>query len=811
MEYHNIREGELINKVARDYFSAFDTTRRIGDIDFCVAPEPDQGAFPFETPSLLWAEAKQGTGADIYESFVQLILTIGKARTFDKELPPPFLGAFDAEKIAFLPYSSVQEIFYQNDFNWRVAPSDHQTKEFQQIYQTVKATLEQQSLLFFFARDRDELNRFIRENFSEGKARLSKVRIDKNNFIVIYNKWLERVKPSIAVNWEIAKRNGIIDGDFYLADLLSRDNETLREKLYVVLNKDHYELDRKLNDMGMFSSQRTSFTDQQKAHATFWNKYERPPKEEYWEYIVNRRDLLVPQDVRERKGSFFTPRIWVELSQQYLKSTLGEDWQDEYYIWDCAAGTGNLLAGLTNKYNVWASTLDQQDVDVMKDRIANGAALLESHVFRFDFLNDDFSKLPEGLQNIINDPEKRKKLVIYINPPYAEAGDTKQRSGSGKNKTHVSNQTRIHQKYFEVIKNFAKRELYVQFLARIYGEIPGAQIAHFSTLKAIQAPYFSGFRDYFLAELKAMFVVPANSFDNVSGQFPIGFFVWNTNKKVRFEQVEADVYDGSGDFQGKKTFYSYDGYKNINHWLRPTWARLTSEQLAYLTCNSNDFQNSRSIFLQTHKHNQTSTYYKPVTKNNLVQSCIYLSVRKCIPANWLNDRDQFLHPDPGWQADALFQSNCLTYALFSDANNVQSAYGTNHWIPFRESEIDAKEKFDSNFMTDFIAGKIELDADTGLFERNGATKPLSFSAEAQAVFEAGRALWRYYHAQPDSNVNASYYDIRAYFQGRDENGRMKSRSEDENYLALLAALRERFSALTETIVPKVYDHGFLKS
>ena len=54
-----------------------------------------------------------------------------------------------------------------------------------------------------------------------------------------------------------------------------------------------------------------------------------------------RRDLLVPQDVRERKGSFFTPKIWVEKSQQYLADVLGENWQDEYYIWDCCAGTGN--------------------------------------------------------------------------------------------------------------------------------------------------------------------------------------------------------------------------------------------------------------------------------------------------------------------------------------------------------------------------------------------------------------------------------------------------------------------------------------
>jgi len=46
---------------------------------------------------------------------------------------------------------------------------------------------------------------------------------------------------------------------------------------------------------------------------------------------------------------------------------------------------------------------------------------LKNHVFQFDFLNDDFSKLQESLQDIVNNPEKRKKLVIYINPPYAEA------------------------------------------------------------------------------------------------------------------------------------------------------------------------------------------------------------------------------------------------------------------------------------------------------------------------------------------------------------------------------------------------------
>ena len=176
------------------------------------------------------------------------------------------------------------------------------------------------------------------------------------------------------------------------------------------------------------------------------------------DYIIERRDLLVPQDVRERKGSFFTPGIWVELSQKYIIAVLGNNWQDEYYVWDCAAGTGNLLAGLTNKYNIGASTLDKADVDVMKDRIRNGANLLEDHVFQFDFLNDNFTKLPKGLQNIINDEKKRKKLVIYINPPYAEAASKETVIGIGENKTDATVTTKIYNKsvdetYNELIGN----------------------------------------------------------------------------------------------------------------------------------------------------------------------------------------------------------------------------------------------------------------------------------------------------------------------------------------------------------------------
>ena len=823
MAYTHIREEELKNKIAQDYFGAFDCTRIIGNIDFCVSqspPTPEGGVLDVFAPplgdgglqSLLWAEAKKGK-ADLAKSIVQLVLTIGKARTFDKQLPPSYLGAFDAENIAFVPYSEVQEIFYQNDFNWNVTPSNYDTKEFQQVYQKVQTILATHALQFSFGEDDEELREFIQLNFVEGKASFSKIQIDKNNFLIIYNKWLATVKPTIAADWELVKKVGIIDADFYLADLLAVENITLKEKLYVLLQKNYYELDRKVNEVGLFNSSKTSFTDKQKAHTQFWNKYQRPPKEEYWDYIIERRDLLVPQDVRERKGSFFTPQIWVELSQKYLADVLGEDWQDEYYIWDCAAGTGNLLAGLTNKRRIFASTLDKQDVDVIKDRIQNGANLLEDNVFQFDFLNDSFDKLPKLLQEIVNDPEKRKKLVIYINPPYVEADN---RKGEGRKGVAIS---KIHEKYSDKM-GYTKREIYIQFLTRIYLEINGCMLADFSKLKNLQAPKFAEFRAFFKPKLEKCFIIPAKTFDNVTGHFPIGFKIWNTKIKENFTKIVAEAYNEKGSLIGTKDILAYDDVKFINDWVKTF--RITSQtSMATLIGVGSDFQNQRLVRMgEPNMKVPADNHHWQVTQDNLLQSSIYYTVRKIIPATWLNDRDQFLYPQDSWQTDKEFQHDCLAYTLFT--NNIQAQFGDNHWLPFTEDDVNARQEFASNFMVKFLLGKISSENTTALFEKDKKstkTSPLEFSLEAQAVFEAGKKLWQYYHAQINQLplhkvtkelMNASLYDIKAYFQGRNAQGKMNNKSTDEVYNELMGNLREALKVLAQKIEPKVYAHGFLK-
>jgi hypothetical protein len=92
------------------------------------------------------------------------------------------------------------------------------------------------------------------------------------------------------------------------------------------------------------------------------------------------------------------------------------------------------------------------------------------------------------------------------------------------------------------------------------------------------------------------------------------------------------------------------------------------------------------------------------------------------------------------------------------------------------------------------------------------------SQEAELVFEAGRNLWKYYHStikndntlQKSGSINASLYDIRVYFQGKNDKGKMNNKSEDETYMHLLANLREALQLLAQKIEPKVYDYGFLR-
>ena len=333
--------------------------------------------------------------------------------------------------------------------------------------------------------------------------------------------------------------------------------------------------------------------------------------------------------------------------------------------------------------------------------------------------------------------------------------------------------------------------------------------------------------------MESLFLIPANTFDNVKGQFPIGFFVWNTGANDTFKQITANVYYNTKEcIAVKEIIAPTERTQYITSWL--TGMKGSKSTIGVLAYTSNDFQNKARMRI-IDKVGQSHHTFLPISKENLISYAISFAVRLAVKHTWLNDRDQFLYPQEGWQQDHEFQNNCLVYTLFHTQNRISANEGTNHWIPFTEKKVNARLRYESHFMTDFMAGRCASGASTkyevlstaqsgdkeltkpikGTLRDLGEerafvpTEPLVFSPEAIAVLDAGRELWRYYHAQPNANPNASYYDIREYFQGRSEKGKMNAKSEDAEYNRLFLNLKEAMELLRLTIVPKVYEYKFL--
>jgi hypothetical protein len=817
------KEDTLKAHIFADFFgqARFLYRPSIDNIDFVVMDHTGR--------HVLWAEAKRSP-TPLVDMFVQLILTIGKARTFDTELPPPFLGVFDNEKMAFIPYAVLNDIFYQNDFNWKVTPSNRGTKEFAQIQRLVEDTVNKEKLVFDMRREKALLTDFIKHNLVSSAIMspdmIVRTQIDKTNFMHVFRQWSETVAPAININWDIAKRRDILMADFYLADLLSEDNRTIKDQLYVLLQSDKYELDRQIDDAGLFSIKTVAFKDDGKAHQEFWGRYVRPPKEVYWDYIVERRDLLVPQDVREQKGAFFTPPQWVAKAHEYLANIFGENWQDEYYVWDNSAGSGNLLAGLVNRDRVWASTLDRADVQVMHDRIENGANLWHANVFQFDFLNDDIKaardggKIPDKLFDLINDDAQRQKIIFLINPPYGEAGNARTRAQKGtrpnakeeaQHKAGVSD-TKTKERFNDTLGK-ALNEKYIQFFVRILNDIPDCKMGAFVKPKYICGGSMRTFRRHWKAEYLGGFATPATTHDNCTGEYPICFFVWDLAVKKDFpRRVPCEVFNVKGKDtnlevirEGRKVFYASEK-KTINDWLR-NYRYGKDDSIGIARCDGPDAQRNKYCWIaQTSIH----THKLHLNKKNLVPFCVYFAVRHCIEHRWINDSDQYFFPNKAWEHDTAFQNDCLVFTLFNSYNKIKVREGVNHWIPFREEEVGSATQFQSRFMSGFLKER-------GIGNREQGTEK-EVSPEALAALDAGRELWRYYHArvralratlQRDAPADAAFYDIREYFQGS-QDGKMNAASGDETYNGLIKTLREACGALARKIEPRVYEYGFLK-
>ncbi len=763
----------------------------------------------------IWFEAKDTYKHSTYAMFTQLLHYVQVALN-KGEYVPGFLAVIDTQKAAIMKSADVIPFLEKKTIKWGKSASSYT----QDALDAISAYIGTHFVSFKIETHEDEFISTIKNAIKSGD--IVRTQITPDNLKQVFDKWVAMIGREI---------KGVKEEDYallFFADIMHDGTVSTHLNLPAeLLHKDGapvFNLEGQIYELG-----------NKEGYRHFWAIYHKPPKAEYRNYLLERRDSLIPLDERSFKGAYYTPLAVVDKAYDKLTETLGDNWQKNYFVWDMCCGVGNLEVKHSNQRNIYMSTLDAADVDVMKATKTCVAA----QRFQYDYLNDDVTdegkiyysltnKIPTALRKAI---AEGKKILVLMNPPYAEATNSANASISGRGDETSTKEGVAKTKLASTAMagyGKASNELFMQFIARVAQEIPNATLAMFSKLKYVTAPTLEKFRTMWNAKYLGGFVVDSKSFDGLKGNFPIGFLIWKTDmktsRKTAITEITTEVLNKKVEPIGEKTFYSAPENQLLTNWierlktnkvdviplknvvtpastskdLRGTkWA---DNAIAWLNCPGNDIQQANLTAILSSGFSSGRGLF--VTEENLWKSAIVFTVRRIIKPTWLNDRDQFLQPTKPLTEE--FKIDCLVWMLFSGNNLTASANDlewngkkwsiVNHFIPYAEAEVNAPERFESDFMVQYLADK-------------------TFSPETKLVLERGKELWCAYFAHTDerkvrddlklNRADVGWYQIRKALQERNKNSDFSPVS--------FNSFEEAYKALTEKLQPQVYELGFLKN
>lgn len=501
----------------------------------------------------IWFEAKDAPTPPLL-MFAQLLTYVRAAHKRGEPIPG-FLCVMDREKAALLATEHALPLLSDKSITWPKSGSAADKTLAAQI----APTIETHFVLYQIDGYEAEFIKATKDAISQG--RIIRTPITPDNLRQVFDKWVAMVGVELGV---------VDEADYavlFFADIMhdGRD-EAMRNLPARLLFSGH----KPVFIIGAAQYELAS----ERGYRNFWNIYHRPPEKEHRHYLLERRDSLLPMDDQKFKGAFYTPLHIVDKAYDQLTAALGANWQRKYIVWDMCAGVGNLEAKHSNLRNVYMSTLDAEDVTIMRSNPAFAGA----EIFQYDYLNDDVDdfgqidydlsgKMPPGLRQAIADAKEgkagAKPILVLINPPYAESG-----SGIGKggeNKIGVE-KTRINGLMRELDLGFASKELFVQFLIRIRKEMPNSKLAMFSKLKYVNAPNFEDFRSLWKAKYIGGFTVHSGAFE-LKGNFPIGFLMWDQDVKEPIGDISTEALDRNGFLVAEKTFTVNPKTMFLNAWI----------------------------------------------------------------------------------------------------------------------------------------------------------------------------------------------------------------------------------------------------
>lgn len=560
------------------------------------------------------------------------------------------------------------------------------------------------------------------------------------------------------------------------------------------------------------------------------------------EELVGNVDMLVEMQTRRFKGEFFTPDLVALKADEYLQEVLGENYKQEYVVWDCAWGTGNLTKHYQYK-ELYVSTLEQCDIDTANQLGINP----ESVKFQFDFLNDELEKLPKTLSAAFS---LKKPILFFINPPFGTAGVLS--TEEGKNKEGISS-TKISQQMKKDGWGAASQQLYTQFLYRItkIKELFGLD----NVIVGIFAPpiYLSGsqtavFRSKFLPHWKYNmgFLANAALFSQVKGDWGVSFAIFKSQSSLEASSIPSEFslnivsLNGEGlalEEHGAKVIYNLDQQTPASEWVREFTkgaktfdcpqlssainvkqtgcGKMVQDGIGYFDNQANNiYFNSISagIFSSGYAH----AHGVPISRSNYFRIVALSTARRIIQPTWVNQKDEYITPLETHVAYSQWKKDCIVYTLFNTSSqqssmrsitykgNNCSIFNAFFWLSQKEMLALAEQHYfdelyqDARFDTDRFVYQL-LYGEQRVYDQ--------LSTDARAVLDMASDLVRksfpmrklLHQSHPEWHLqawDAGWYQVKLILK--------------EYYKDDLKEFSTAYKAFEERMRPLVYELGFLR-
>ncbi len=556
-------------------------------------------------------------------------------------------------------------------------------------------------------------------------------------------------------------------------------------------------------------------------------------------------DRLIEDTHRRKKGEYYTPTTWANLAHKYVNNIIGEEWKEDYTVWDCAWGTGNLTRDYKFK-NLYCSTIDAEDLNIGKSYNTEAKAK-----FQYDFINDDM-EIHLG-KSLFNDPFKlpkeleeaffnRDKFMYFINPPFGAAGSG---GAKGTSKQYISKS-----KIKELMKNDnmgqSSNQLFAQFIYRIMlikekFSLPDCSICFFSTPIFLTGESFKEFRKQFLKNFtyKGGFLFKASNFSSVKDNWGIIFSIWNSENGQADNSFKFDVIDyidGKIAKIGEKIFYNTDNDISASIWIREevknirTYdapqmknainiketgsGKLVKGALGYCVNSANSVNENNTYVIITSSAS-CKGHGVSITKDNFMKVTSNYAARKLISgkySTWINIRDEYFKPDINHKKYNEWNNDAIIYSIFSTSSQQSSLRkvqykGQNYNIKnnfFFESRENIIKYAEDNYNNDIYNDVICDSKQAFIYE---VLTKISLSKEAIDVLNCARNIIKEtFKYRKEFNINEPRYQINNWDSGWYQ---IKAMS---NYYdkSIVESFSKVFKVLEDKMRPMIYELGFLR-